>query len=291
MSGVSLAVIAAPVAVMIVAALFQLPPQQSDAVIGVSAVHLESGKRISVRGHEPFPMASVFKLPVALAALRRVDTGTLSLTQAITIEPKDFSPGLSPLRDRANGKPVTVTVRELLELTVRESDNTAADNLMKLAGGAKGVTLRVRELGAGGVRVDRSEKEIAADLRKDGGEEAYARDIRDTATPDSMVDLLTAVWQRRAGLSDRSHDLLVRWMKEIPRGQRRILAGAPKGSVVLRRPGTMRGTVNDAGIIELPNGEHVIIAVFTKAAKTSEVPIREDDIAAVTRAAIEHLLH
>jgi beta-lactamase class A len=62
--------------------------------------------------HESFPMASVFKFPVVLAALRRVDTGTLSLKQQVTIEPKDFSPGWSPLRDRANGKPVTLTVRD-----------------------------------------------------------------------------------------------------------------------------------------------------------------------------------
>lgn len=274
---------------LVVAALFQLPPQQSDATIGVTAIHLESGKRISVRGHERFPMASVFKLPVALAALRRVDTGTLSLKQLVTIAPKDFSPGLSPLRDRANGKPVTVSVLELIELTVRESDNTAADNLMKLVGGPKGVTIRMRELAVGGVRVDRSEKEIAADLRKPGGREAYARDVRDTATPDSMADLLVTIWQRRAGLSDASHELLMRCMREIPRGKRRILAGAPAGSVVWHRPGTIASTTNDTGIVRLPNGQHVILAIFTKAS-TSEVEVREDDIAAVTRAAIAHLL-
>lgn len=274
-------------AALVLAALsFQ---QQSDAVIGVTAVHLESGKRVSVCGREAFPMASVFKLPVALAALRRVETGTLSLTQLVTIEPKEFSPGVSPLRDRANGRPITVTVAELIELTVRESDNTAADNLMKLAGGPIGVTVRLRELGAGGVRVDRSEKEIAADLQKPDGRNTFARDVRDTATPDSMVDLLTTVWQKRAGLSDSNHQWLLRLMREGRRAKRRITAGAPAGSAVWHRPGTMAGTVNDAAIIELPNGEHVVIAVFTKAAKESPVELREDDIAAVTRTALTAL--
>lgn len=263
--------------------------QQSDAVVGVTAVHLESGRRVSVRGRESFPMASVFKFPVALAALRRVDTGTLSLKQQVTIEPKDFSPGWSPLRDRANGKPITLTVRELIEWTARESDNTAADNLMTLIGGPQQVTIRVRELGAGGIRVDRTEKQISAELNKPGGVEAYARDIRDTATPDSMVELLTAFWQRRAGLSDASHELLARCMREIPRGKRRITAGAPPGAVVWHRPGTMPGTLNDTGIIRLPNGEHVVIAVFTKGSKKSTVEERENDVAAATRAALKAL--
>lgn len=273
---------------LVLAATLTFQPK-TDAIVGVTAVHLESGKRVSIRGRESFPMASVFKFPVALAALRRVDTGTLSLKQQVTIEPKDFSPGWSPLRDRANGKAITLTVRELIEWTARESDNTAADNLMTLIGGPQQVTIRVRELGAGGIRVDRTEKQISADLNKPGGVEAYAIDIRDTATPDSMVDLLTAFWQRRAGLSDASHELLVRCMREVPRGKRRLTAGAPAGSVVWHRPGTMPGTANDTGIIRLPNGEHVAIAVFTKGSKKAALEAREDDIAAAARAALAAL--
>ena len=91
-------------ATLLLAAAFQLPPQSSDAVIGVSAIHLESGRRIGVRGTERFPMGSVYKFPIVLAALQRVDAGTLKLDQEITIEPKDFSPGWSPLRDEREGE-------------------------------------------------------------------------------------------------------------------------------------------------------------------------------------------
>lgn len=261
---------------------------KTDAVVGVTAIHLQSGKSVSLRGRESFPMASVFKFPVALAVLRRVDTGTMSLKQPVTIEPKDFSPGVSPLRHRAKGKAIHTTVGEMLELMVRESDNTAADTLMKMVGGPTGVTLRLRELGAGGVRVDRSEKQIAADLRKPGGVDAFAIDIRDTSTPDSMAELLVTFWQRRAGLSGASHKMLARWMQEMTRGRRRITAGAPKGSLVTHRTGMMPGTLNDVGIVELPNGDHIAIAVFTKKG-TASVEAREDDIAAATRAALNAL--
>src|SRR4028118_1041152 len=120
---------------IILAAILQLPPQKSDAVIGVSAIHLESGKRLSVRGTDRFPMGSVYKFLIALAVLRRVDAGTLSLQQSVTIEPEDFSLGHSPLRDAAHGRPITLTVRELLRHMVSISDNTASDTLLALVGG------------------------------------------------------------------------------------------------------------------------------------------------------------
>ena len=73
-------------------------------------------------------MGSVYKFPIVLAALQRVDAGTLKLDQKITIEPKDFSPGWSPLRDEAKKQADHDHVRELLRYTVSISDNTACDN-------------------------------------------------------------------------------------------------------------------------------------------------------------------
>lgn len=276
-------------ALVVLAALFQLPPQHSDATVGVTAIHLESGRRVSVLGHEYFPMASVFKFPTALKVLRRVDTGTLALNKRIIIEPDDFSLGFSPVRDKANGKPVTFTVGELLELMVVTGDNTAADTLLAEVGGPQAVTRRIRELAIGGIRVDRSEKQIVRDLRKPGGESAFLRDVRDSSTPDAMADLLAAFWQRRAGLSDESHELLVELMTKVKRGERRIKAGVPGGARVAHRTGTMQGSTNDVGIVTMPDGSHIAIAVFTKGRTKSSVEEAEDDIAAATRAAITAL--
>ena len=55
----------------------------TDGVVGVSAFHMESGRTASVRGAEAFPMASAFKLPIAVSdakgdytvAVRDVATG------------------------------------------------------------------------------------------------------------------------------------------------------------------------------------------------------------------------
>lgn len=271
---------------LILAATLQLPAQKSDAVIGVAALHLEKGSRIEVRANERFPMGSVYKFPIAIAVLHRVDRGTLQLDQKITIEPKDFAPGWSPIRERAHGKAVTYTLRELLREMVAVSDNTACDVLLQLAGGGPAVTLRLRQLGVTGLRIDRLEREMAADLKKPGGVDAYARDVRDTSTPNEMLELLARFWRGEDGLSKESHAMLVDWMSHSITGARRIKAALPPGATVAHKTGTMPGTANDVGVITTANGEHVAIVVFTKARKNASERNAEDDIAAIVRAVL-----
>lgn len=276
-------------ALILIAAILHLPPQTSDATIGVSAMHIESGERLSIRNTERFPMGSVYKFPIALTVLVRADRGTLSLDRQVIIDPKDFSPGWSPLRDHAYGRPIVLSVRELLRHMVSISDNTASDALLALVGGPSAVTTRLAELGTANIRVDRSEKQMAADLRKPGGFEAYAIDARDTSTPDAMLDLLVAFWQGRDGLTKESHALLVKLMTETETGSHRIKAALPNGATLAHKTGTMPGTVNDAGIITMPNGDHIAIAIFTKASKRDVAEEQEEDVARVATEVIERL--
>jgi beta-lactamase class A len=256
---------------LILAATLTLPPQKSDAVIGVAAIDLQSGQRISIRGDERFPMGSVYKVPIALEVLR-----TQKLDRVITIEPADFSPGWSPLRDAAKGKPIVMTVEELAEAMVKLSDNTACDALLRIVT-PQAVTKLMSKLIPKGIRVDRQEREMAADLRKPGGRERYASDPRDTATPNAMLGLFTSIAKDRP-------EKLMRWMTETTTGPKRIKAGLPKGTVVAHKTGTMPGTTNDVAIID---GRYIIV-IFTKASKITNEEV-EPDIAAVARTAYEAL--
>ncbi|MEA2413928.1 MAG: beta-lactamase class [Thermoanaerobaculia bacterium] len=245
---------------------------QTDATVGVTAINLESGRRISIHGSDHFPMASVFKFPVALVVLQRVDAGEFRLDDAITIQPSQFSRGHSPLRDSANGKPVTATVRHLVELMVVESDNTAVDYFIRRLGGPA-ITARIHALGGAGVRVDRPENDIAEAIQA-RGIPAYVRDPRDTATPDGMAALLAAFANRKDGLKPASHDLLLGFMTNS-HNPVRLASTLPSGAVVAHKTGTMPGVFNDVGIITSADSKHhIAIAVFTK--KPSE---QSDDVA------------
>src|SRR4029434_2384633 len=55
----------------------------AGGVVGVTAIHLESNRRVSLNGGDRFPMASTYKVPIAVQLLTRVDKGELRLDQKI----------------------------------------------------------------------------------------------------------------------------------------------------------------------------------------------------------------
>lgn len=277
--------------------------------VGVHALHLPSGRSFSLEAGTRFPMASVYKLPIALAVLGAVDAGQLSLDEALPVGEGDFRRGMGvPARERFRAG-VPLRVEEALRLMVRESDNTATDLLLRRIGGPAAVQARLGELGLEGVRVDRTEIRMAADgegvtqlpagerctpeeyerRRAAVGEEArraaaraFLADPRDTATPAGMTALLARLV---AGdlLSGPSTDRLLGWMRDSPTGARRIRAGAPRGAVVHDKTGTHWSGANDVGVVDLPDGAgRLLLAVFVKGSDRP-LPEQEDAIAGIAR--------
>jgi beta-lactamase class A len=248
------------------------------AHVGYAAMDLETGRTLSRYAQERFPMGSVYKVPIALELLHRVDRGELSLQQSITIQPGEFAPGWSPIRDNAHGQPVTLTIGKLFDALVSDSDNTASDVTQRLLGGAAAVTRRLRVLGVRGIRVDRTETQIAADVRAHGVD-AYNADPRDTATPAAMLDLLRRLDRGEDGLSRASHELLMRTM-ETSRNPRRISVRLPPGTVVAHKTGTMPGVMNDAALVTSSDGKHhLAIVIFVNRARPNSdamAPVIED---------------
>lgn len=255
----------------------------TDATFGVSAMDLDTGRRFSLRGDERFPMASVYKFPIALAVLKKVSKGEILLDRKVTIEPKDFAPGRSPLAQSANGKPVTLEVGRLLVLSLGESDNSAADALMRLVGGPQGVMMYLRFIGISGIDVSRTEKQIGADLKR-AGVDAFEKDPRDTATPDAMAMMFRLFGERAEGLTAFSRNFAIEIMRRSTTGARRIRAGVPAGADVLDKTGTSAGILNDAGIVKTPDGAHrIVMVIFSKGARKSSEEAREQAVAAIAR--------
>lgn len=253
-----------------------------DGVAGYSAINLDTGKRVSSNGDVRFPMASVFKVPAAIAVLQKVDRGEWTLDQKITITPAEFSRGWSPIRDAAHGQAVTLPLRELFVSMLGMSDNSAVDKFFTMLGGPQKVTTVLHDLGINGVRVDRKEDEVGRDAMADML--AYSRDPRDTATPDSMADLLRLIAQRKEKLSPASHNLMLAVMEMSMTGPHRLREAMPAGAVLAHKTGSMPGTANDVGIVMTLDGKNrVAIAVFTKASAMSE----EDRDAVVRELAAE----
>lgn len=288
----------------------------AGGVVGVSAVHLETNRRVALRGSERFPMASTYKVPIAVQLLTRVDQGELRLDQMIQFQPSDLHPGSGTLTDLFNQPGLALSVRNLLELMMLISDNSATDVCLRLAGGPEAVTARMRAVGINGIDVNRSTLRLIADRagvtqlppesewsptlfrklsdainpeEKKAAAAKFDADPRDTATPEAMAVLLERIY-RKDLLKPESADLLLDIMRRCRTGEARLKGLLPFGTVVAHKTGTIGGTTNDVGIVTLPDGAgHVAIAVFVKSSE-KEIAARERTIAEVARAVHDFFL-
>ncbi|MEO5895160.1 MAG: class A beta-lactamase [Vicinamibacterales bacterium] len=250
--------------------------------VGAAVMMLETGESAALNAGERYPMQSVYKLPIGMAVLQRIDRKELTLDQRVRVRPSDFvSAGqFSPIRDKYP-KGADLTIRQLLELTLAQSDGTGSDVLLRLAGGREGVMQLLQSIGVTEVQVVTTEKAMGL------GDDSVQ--YRNWATPRGMLTLLEAVHKGR-GLSKGSQALLLRWMTQVTRGAGRIKGQLPVGTVVARRTGSsgthngMTAATNDAGIVTMPDGRHMAVAVFVSDSRAGD-ETRAKVIAEIARAA------
>ena len=250
--------------------------------VGAAVVVVEGGKVAALHGDRRFPMQSVYKLPIAMAVLHQVDLGRLSLSRRVSITKADLPLPIhySAIRDDyPNGG--TLTVATLLNEMVCNSDGTACDILLNYVGGPKQVTAYLRGLGVRNMVVATSEKTMWRNER--------VEQYRNWSTPMAMLALLRLLQQGR-GLSASSRHLLLTLMVQSQTGPDRIKGRLPAGTVVAHKTGSS-GTVdgitratNDAGLITLPDGKHLVVVVFVSDTRVSDA-VQAAVIAKIARAA------
>ena len=124
--------------------------------VGVAAQEIASGVSVTVNGDESFVMASTYKVAIAVALLDRVDKGQLKLTDLIDLPPEMMVAGNNAIAESYIHPGIKLSVANLIEVMITESDNTATDVSLKLAGGPQAVTKKLRSIGITEQRVDRS---------------------------------------------------------------------------------------------------------------------------------------
>lgn len=219
--------------------------------LGVVARNLGSAERLAHRGAEAFPLGGLWRLPLVMAVLARVDAGDNRLDRQVAFGPSDLEPGSTLDRRYSTGG--ILTLGRLCAYAISYGDDSAADLLAPLVGGPAAVTAYLRSIGIRGVRVDR--------LARERPPRADPHDVRDTATPDSMAHLLEQVGSE-SPLSDDSTALLLDWMRTNANGRGRLRAGVPADWSVADVSGGAANAVNDAGLLT-PPGSPIAIACFT----------------------------
>lgn len=202
--------------------------------VGVAALDLKSGELVSVRGDQPFPMASTVKIAVAANYLAQVEHGRRSLD------------------DRISGR----SARSLIEAMMIRSDNHATDILMRDLGGPKTLQSWLDQHGLSGLRIDRNIAQLLRSKRD-------LWDVKDSSTPRAMVTLLQKL-DSGALLKPDSRSYLFDVMSRCRTGKNRMRALLPAWARVEHKTGTLSGYTSDVGFITLPDGRRIAVAFFAR---------------------------
>jgi len=229
----------------------------ADPARQLAAIERASGGRLGVvlldargrtlfanRPDEHFAMCSTFKLPLAAMFADGSDRTALRITRADMM-------GNSPYSERQ----VTageMSVAGAAEHAVSDSDNAAANLLLRRLGGPGVYTQRLRAWGDPVTRLDRYELGLNENARNDPRDTTSPAAMAGTAHRLLMGDLLPAA----------ARDRLRTWMISTRTAPARIRAGLPGGWTMGHKSGTCGTAFNDVAFFRTPRGAEYVLAVY-----------------------------
>ena len=218
--------------------------------LGVCARSASGGLQLGYRADERFAFCSTFKLILVSAVLARSTCSPGLLDARIRYAQRDLVAYL-PISARHVARGMTVA--QLCAAAIQYSDNSAANQLIKLVGGPAAVTAYARSVGDPTFRLDRWETALNT---------AVPGDPRDTTTPAAMTHTALALVLGDA-LPAAQRSRLQTWLRGNTTGGARIRAGVPASWQVGDKTGTGdRGTANDVAVLWRPSREPIVLTVF-----------------------------
>lgn len=106
-----------------------LKNSSNEGYYGIYFEDLTTGAGIGLNEKEGFLPASLLKLPIMVAILKKVEEGGLNMDKKVTLTPEDIDLRSGSLGRKGAG--YEITIKEMLVYLIKESDNTAATALLK----------------------------------------------------------------------------------------------------------------------------------------------------------------
>ena len=253
--------------------------KDAGGIVGVSCELPGTKLNCDLNAHNHAPMQSMYKLPLALTALHLAKMGKLLpdqgpgestdviLDRKVRFLPTDIIPdSYSPLTDRYPKADVDVTLREVIQLAVGVSDNGAEEILVRLVGGPLAVENYMHSLGINAIQVRYSERDLDRDENLQ---------YQDWIEPTAAVELLECL-VKNSPLSPTMNTFLLKTMADSQTGLEQLRAGLPPGTMLAHKTGHsgthggVTAATNDIGLVTLPDGRRLAIAVFVTDSRANE---------------------
>src|SRR5215213_3553001 len=220
-----------------------------NGVAGLYVWDLDKDSGYGIRPDELFFAASTIKIPIMVAVYRKVDEGELDFSQEVEIQEEDWAAGAGWLQwEKAGTKQ---TVGDLLLLMMTQSDNVAANALVRTVGGADHVNEVARSMGAQDTLL----------YQKVSSERGVVPALDNRSTPRDMATMMQQIAEGKAA-SEKSCGYMIDLMHE-DKLDWWLDAGLPQGVDAANKAGWLYRVYDDVGIVENDDRRYVI-AILSK---------------------------
>ncbi|MDE2571986.1 MAG: serine hydrolase [bacterium] len=213
--------------------------------VAVAVRDLRTGDVVGYNAEASLPAASTIKVPVMVEVFRQMEAGRFTLDRSVALKRGDRDGGWGDLAGVPSGS--RYTVRRLLWLMITESDNTAANMLIRLVGRVH-VNQTMRMLGLGHTHL--------SDYIRSFGD---IRSIRTTAA--DMAGLMAMIAHGR---------IVDEWscgeMLQILAGQQintLLPEPLPPDVLIAHKTGSLHDTLNDVGVVYVAEAPYAIAVMTT----------------------------
>jgi beta-lactamase class A len=221
---------------------------------GVVIRDLRTRRTIALDQDTRYPSASLVKVPIMAASFYAADEGKISFSEKIRLEKYQKVGGSGTLKSIPAGQ--EFTIRELIELMIIESDNTATNMLIEKLG-TDFLNKTFIMLGLRHTNISRGMMEFRK--RKAG--------IENYTTAKDIASLFEKIY--RGGIIDRHTSEECLDMLKRQKMRDRIPARLPSDVAVAHKTGLERGVCHDTGIVFSPKGDFLICVLTKHRNKTS----------------------
>ena len=220
-----------------------------NGVAGLYVWDLDKDFGYGIRPDEQFFTASIIKVPIMVAVYRKVDDGELEFSQQIEIKEEDWAAGAGWLQwEKAGTKQ---TVGDLLLLMMTQSDNVAANALVRTVGGADHVNEVARSMGADDTLL----------YQKVSSERGVVPALDNRSTPRDMATMMRQIAEGKAA-SEKSCGYMIDLMHQ-DKLDWWLDAGLPPGVDAANKAGWLYRVYDEVGIVENDDRRYVI-AILSK---------------------------
>lgn len=210
---------------------------ENNGTIGVYFEYLPTGVSIAANANEEVRLASLAKVPLVMSILKKVEKGDLKLSDEITLKKEDLDDRFGDLWKAGAG--ATFTIEELIEATLRKSDNTSYNALY-------------------GILNDKEVYEVYDNLDV----ELSMENNQPIVSPKSYSSIFRSLYlSSYLNTADSEYILALLSKTDF---KDKIPAGVPKDIIVSHKVGVFNKTLNpqnvysDCGIVYIPHRPYIL---------------------------------